>query len=278
MQDTTENSAEIIDPESILSSLAFSSASDQASYQCLLSATTEAAIGDGMQAYPVRWEDDPTRVRGSFQTWCVVPGSGAQAETDRASCASRSAASLQSPGARAITVFTRHLSSDNAVNTIGYSYKKIPEAGTPGWSISYRKSTSANFPGENMLLIRFAQFDGTQMTGLEGQIQHPYIYSDTDIGLVESVSTDRSVNQYLADYQDTSVQFKASVDEYLAAILPTIEEAIRSRSGLSEADRASALERANTEISQTRAFFEQYGDELHPLIRDQATHVECEAQ
>lgn len=278
MQNTTENSADIIDPEAILSSLTFSSASDQASYQCLLSATTEAAIDDGMQAYPVRLEDDPTRGRGSFQTWCAIPGSGAQVEADRASCASATAASLQSPGGRAITVSTMHMSAGNSADAIGYTNKRIPEAGNSGWSILYRKSTSTTFPGENMLLIKFEQFDGTQMTGLEGQLQHPYIYTDRDIGFTEFLTTDRSINEYLAAYQGTAVQFKASVDEYLVAALPLIEEAIRTKSGLSEVDSASALERANSEISQARAFFEQYGDEVHPLIRDQATYVECEAR
>ena len=93
---------------------------------------------------------------------------------------------------------------------------------------------------------------------------------------MEYINTDRAINDYLADYQESSSQFKSTVDTYLAAVLPKIEDAIRSKTGLSEADTNTALEKASSEIARTTEFFRQHGDDIHPLILEKNTCIECE--
>lgn len=274
----TENSAEIIDPGSILSTLEFDAAESQASYQCLLSAATSTATAEGMQAYPAWWNDDPTLIRGSFQTWCKTTGEGALVEEDLVRCEEARILGMQAPGTHALSVNTQHFSARGPVSTIGHSSKQIPEAGTEGWAFSFTKSFGASASGQQNLSIEFQRFDGTQLVEEKGRLIHPYFYRDDAVGLMEFVNTDTSVNAYLADYSASASQFKSTVDAYLSAVMVQLDNAIRSKADLSEEEVTSALARVNAEINQSREFFNQHGDELHPLLLTRETYVDCEGQ
>lgn len=276
MPNNTENSAEIIDPSSILASLEFDSATDQATYQCLLSATTSTATSEGMQAFPVFWDDSPVGNRGSFQTWCKTSGSGVLVDQDIAYCATASVGALTAPGTRVLSIDTRHFSAGGPVGTISHYSKQIPETGEVGWLFSFSKSISAAMPNQDRLNINFQRFDGNQLVDEAGLLQHPYVYRDSAIDLLEFVRTDRTINEYLTDYRGSTSQFNSTINAYLTNVLISIEGAIQNKTELSEADISAALQRARTEIDQTKAFFNLHGDELHSLLLTSETYIDCE--
>lgn len=271
-----ENSAEIIDPRSILSSLEFESAESQASYQCLLSAANGTATAEGMQAIPAWWRDDPTVGRGSFQTWCKTSGEGALVEGDLDRCTQDAVNAMQAPGTTALSVVTVHLSANGPVSTIGHTSKHIPESGTAGWAVSFAKTFAGSTANQDALAINFERFDGNELIEESGNLQHPYFYRDSDIGLTEFVRTDRTVNAYLTDYTGSAAQFKSTTNEYLSAVMVQIEEAIRGKDGLTEEAVSSALQRANAEIDQSKAFFDLNGDDLHQVLLTRETYLDCE--
>lgn len=274
MEIETTNSADIIDPRLILSSLQFDTTEYQASYQCLLSAAHNTAISEGMQAFPVLWVDDPTVGRGSFQTWCNTSGESALVNEDLDRCSQGSVSTIKAPGTNALSVATKHFSKN--VSTINYTSKSIPEAGKTGWAVSFSKTFAESNAKQDKLAINFQRFDGSQLLEESGTLQHPYVYRDKAIGMVEFVRTDIAVNAYLADYTGSVAQFKSTANAYLSAVMELIEAAIRGKDALTEEEINSAIQRAKVEIDQSKAFFDLNGDDVHQVLLARETYLDCE--
>ncbi len=257
------NGPELIDPDSILANLEFSSAEDDASYQCLLSAATASASARGLNALPVVYEGQPIG-RGAYATWCKTVGSSDAVNADIAACQDYLRDGLKAPGTEALQLFASKPSNAMPVQGFGLRSFKNAASDSTGFAVEYNRTKGKT----NDFYLLFTPVDGAglahEKSVLVGAV---YVYVDQENSINEHYTADGAITDQLAQLAAASAtQFKTTVVANFEAL----------KSQVAQVATDDALIKANTEIDRRIEMIEVNAEELLALAVEQLSIDQCE--
>jgi hypothetical protein len=262
----TSNNSELIDPSGILANLTFSSAEDDASYQCLLSETTASATSHNLSALPVIYEGGPIG-HGANATWCKTVGCSAMVDADLSSCQHYLTDTLHAPGTEALQIFTKIQSAGDPVHSYGLKSIVIPLAEITGFKVDYERGKRDN---QVYYVLAFTPFDGNELD-CENKVAigSNYVYVDTENDINEGYKPGNSIAEQLNQLSTSSTQFKTTVVESLEALREVVSRYIDNNSTMDDATKESAMATANMEINRRIEFINTHGETLYRLAIEQ---------
>jgi hypothetical protein len=261
-----------------LADLTFSTAEEDAQFQCLLSAATASADSRGLtalpvleastyestrdlNALPVTYRAIPPTV-GVYATWCKTVGSGAMVDADLSSCQHYLSDTLQAPDTEAIQIFAIY-GSAHMVRTYGLRNIVIPSAEITGFKVDYVRN---NYK----YTLEFTPFNGKKLD-LDNKVTigSYYLYFDTANNIREVYKAGNSIANQLNQLSISSMQFKTTVAESLEALREEVRQYIDNSTEMDDSTKESAMATANMEIDRRIEFVNTHGEELYTLAIEQ---------
>lgn len=273
MNNSTVNSAELIDPSSEIAQIKFYTAEVDAMYQCLLSAATASANSRGLQAYPVVNELDPRNAEGVHATWCKTVGTSNAVDADVSSCNRYLTDDVSAPGTEALNLYAdKRAVREDGVKRIELKSIKIPTQASTDFKVEFTRVRGANANGYS---LSFAPFDGNEYNPDLGVFIGSYTYVDRDLNLREFYLPTGTIAEQQNLLTSSATQLKSITTSNFEILKTQVEQALNADISLNANARQAGLAKATTEIDRRIDLIENNSEAFHRLALEQFAIEQC---
>jgi hypothetical protein len=254
------------DPNSLLASLEFVAADDDARHRCLLETFAEDAAGQELE------ELAPFDYRGTIsRVWCSASG-------DDYNLCIRGDLMLKSPASEAVSVWAYRESNSAPITRYGYRGVHNPDDTAGVWSLYFERRLAGNDNGFFATFVPFVNGE-KDFSSPRLIIKESFVYSLEGQGVDDITATlvsNETPQALLAALVESPASFEQLLVERLDALLADFETRVNGQTGLDTETRASAIEAARNELGAKRAVVTDNASELQALLQEQVAHDRCQ--
>ena len=247
--------------DTLLASLAFDSAADDARHRCLFETLSASAAGEGLEPL------DTFERRGAVhKLWCDASG------RDGNDCRRGFVDGFEGRGSRAIALTARREAADEVVTRYGYEASRTPAEGAGTWSLAFERRLG----DEDAFVARFVPF-GESGRNDAGQIAlfERFGYGTEELAVLYE-ETYASPDALLSALAESPERFEQIVLERVDTTLEAfVEKANAPGNGFEPGRRDELIAGAQAFLGRMRDVVEADGKELHALLSEQVLLDEC---